>query len=342
MHIPDGFLSPQTCAAAWAVAVPAWVFSWRQIKARYHTGTASHLGLAAAFVFLVQMINLPIPGGTTGHATGAALVTLALGPAAGILAVSMALLLQALVFGDGGILAYGANVASMALVQCAVAWGVWKLVVRAGTSRAGRAAGAFAAAYAAVVAGGGFTGLLLGLQPVLFHDAAGVPLYFPLGLGVSLPAMLGSHLLIGALEGGLTAGALRMLEKLSGFEMATPLPFSARRRLAFAVAVLVIVVPVGIFLPMAFKAGDPWGEWSPEETAQMAGQTAVPAGMEKYAEKYHAPVPDYQFLEARTVAGETIQYVGAALLGVLLVIGLCFPLHKLQQRRLRKLRENQK
>lgn len=342
MHIPDGFLSPQTCAAAWAVAVPAWFLSWRQIKSRYHAGTASHLGLAAAFVFLVQMINMPIPGGTTGHATGAALITLALGPAAGILAVSMALLLQALVFGDGGIMAYGANVLSMAVVQSGVAWLLWKLIARPGASALLRTAAGFAAAYGAVVAGGAVTGLMLGLQPVLFKGNDGLPLYFPLGLAVSLPAMIISHLLIGVVEGGITAGAMKILQRLPGFKLAAPLPFAARRKVTVFLAAFALAVPLGIFLPMMFQAGDPWGEWSPEETARVAQQASVPAGMDKYADKYSAPVPDYQFLEAQSVTGETMQYVGSALLGLLLVVALCFPLHHLQQRRLQKLREARK
>ncbi len=333
MHIPDGFLSPQTCAVAWAVSAPVWYIAWTRIKSRFDTTAAAHIGLAGAFVFLLQMINVPIPGGTSGHATGAALVTIALGPAAGILAVSLALLLQAVVFGDGGIWAFGANVLSMAIVQSAVAWTVWRLIVKDPAGTKLRSIGAFIAAWTAVVCGGHTTGLMLGAQPALFTGPDG-PLYFPLGFSVSVPAMVIGHILIGVIEAAITLGAIHVLARLPDFQLAQPLPVAARKKLYAAVAIMAFLVPAGIFLPMLAGAGDPWGEWSPEETAEIAGQTTVPAGMIKYSDNYPAPVPDYAFTEPETAAGESIQYVGSAILGVILVILLMLPLHKMQQRRL--------
>lgn len=338
MHIPDGFLSPQTCVTCWAAAAPVWIVTWRAIKRRFEHTTAAHIGVAAAFVFLLQMINVPIPGGTTGHAVGAAMVAITLGPAAAILAVSMALALQAVVFGDGGIWAYGANVISMAVIPTFVACSVWRLIVRENTSSKLRAVGAFAAGYLAAVSGAIFTGTLLGLQPILFTDNAGAPLYFPLGLGVSLPAMLGAHMLVGVIEGGVTLGAMKALSRIPDFQMATPLPKSSQRWVTGALAAALLIVPAGILLPTFVGSGAPWGEWSPDEAAEIAGQTAAPAGMAKYAEQYNAPVPDYQFAPAAHLAGESAQYIGAGILGLLCVALLCLPLHKIQQRRLQRIR----
>lgn len=340
MHIPDGFLSPQTCAVCYATTAPFWYAAWRSLKRQFESTTAAHVGMAAAFVFLLQMINVPIPGGTSGHAIGTAIVAIALGPAAGIIAASLALLLQALVFGDGGLWAYGANVLSMSVVQAWVAWGVWSFLGR-GASGKRMALAAFAAGYLAAVTGATLTGVMLGLQPLLHRDLGGMPMYFPLGLGVSLPAMLGSHLLLGIVEGAVTMGAIKALAAIPEFKISEP---TARTRggwrlIATGIALMILIVPAGIVLPGLFNA-EPWGEWSPEEAARVAGQPHPPAGMARYAEGYTAPVPDYQFGESANMAGESAQYMGAALLGVALVALISFPLYKLQQKRLRRMRES--
>jgi len=328
MHIPDGFLSPQTCAACWVAATPVWVVAWKNLRRRFEATTAAHVGLGAAFVFLLQMINVPIPGGTTGHAVGAAMVTIALGPAAGIISVSLALMLQAVLFGDGGILAYGANALTMAIIQPLVAWGIWRALAKF-KSLAG-----FMAGYLSAVAGAAVTGLLLGLQPHLFHGPGGAPLYFPLGLKITIPAMVGAHLFIGIIEGGVTLGAVRILARIPGFELASPAPPGSMRRLIAGAAIMIVLAPAGVLLPWIAGSGAPWGEWSPEETAQVAGHAQVPAGMQDYAEKYNAPVPDYQFQETASLGSESIQYAGSALLGVLAVCLACIPIHYLQKRRL--------
>lgn len=339
MHIPDGFLSPQTCAVCYATTAPFWYAAWRSLKNRFEATTAAHVGMAASFVFLLQMINVPIPGGTSGHAVGTAIVAIALGPAAAIIAASLALLLQALVFGDGGLWAYGANVLTMSVIQAWVAWGVWRLLGRgAGGMRQG--AVAFTAGYMAVLAGALVTGLLLGLQPLLHRSVGGVPMYFPLSLDVSVSAMFGSHLLVGIVEGGVTLGAIKALASIPEFKISEPTAVKrgGLRWVVVGITMMILLVPAGVVLPRLFDAGEPWGEWSPKETAEMADQPTVPEGMARYSENYAAPVPDYQFGQSATIAGESAQYVGAALLGVALVALLSFPLYKLQQRRLRKIR----
>ena len=111
MHIPDGYLSPQTCAVAYAAAVPTWVAASRKVTKVVRTRNVPLLAMFAAISFLVMMFNIPIPDGTTAHAVGAVVIAVVLGPWAAVIAVSVALLFQALLFGDGGVLAYGANVA---------------------------------------------------------------------------------------------------------------------------------------------------------------------------------------------------------------------------------------
>lgn len=92
MHIPDGYLSPQTCAVGFAVAAPFWVASAAKVEGRVRTRDVPRLAVLAATCFLIMMFNVPIPDGTTAHAVGGALVAILLGPWAAVTAVSVALL----------------------------------------------------------------------------------------------------------------------------------------------------------------------------------------------------------------------------------------------------------
>ncbi len=116
MHIPDGYLSPSTCAVTFAAAAPFWYIASRKVGRMLNTKAVPLISVVSAFSFTVMMFNLPLPGGTTGHAVGMAIAAIVLGPWAAMLAVSIALLVQAVFFGDGGILAFGANALNMAVV----------------------------------------------------------------------------------------------------------------------------------------------------------------------------------------------------------------------------------
>ena len=117
MHIPENYLSPSTCGVLGAVMVPIWLLSIRKVKETVPREKLPLLGIAAAFSFLAMMFNIPLPGGTTGHAVGGTLIAILFGPYAACLAVSVALLIQALFFGDGGIL-LSAPTASTWLSSC--------------------------------------------------------------------------------------------------------------------------------------------------------------------------------------------------------------------------------
>ena len=180
MHIPDNYLSPQTDAVMAVAMVPVWVHCIKKVRATLDREHMAFLGICAAFSFLLMMFNVPLPGGTTGHAVGGALIALLLGPEPACIAVSVALALQALLFGDGGILSFGANCFNMAFVLPFVA----AIVFRALNSRLHDKS--WGTALSAVVAG--WVGLCLaalcaaiefGIQPMLFTDASGAPLYCP-------------------------------------------------------------------------------------------------------------------------------------------------------------------
>ena len=109
MHIPDGYLSHATAAVMYAASVPFWYRASRKIKTMLTGRSVPLIALFAALSFVIMMFNVPLPGGTTGHAVGSVLAAIVLGPWAATLAVSVALIIQALVFGDGGVTAISAN-----------------------------------------------------------------------------------------------------------------------------------------------------------------------------------------------------------------------------------------
>jgi cobalt/nickel transport system permease protein len=204
MHIPDGYLGPTTCGVFYAVMLP---------KAKQ----VPLLAIGAAFSFVIMMFNIPIPGGSTGHAVGGVLVAILLGPWAACIAITVALVVQALLFGDGGITAIGANCFNMAFVLPFVGYYLYRAIsynAPMGSNRRIVAAGI--AGYVALNIAALFTGIAFGLQPKLYHAANGQALYCPYGLKVAVPAMVGEHLLIfGWVEAIVTALVVKYLQKQS-------------------------------------------------------------------------------------------------------------------------------
>src|SRR5512136_958508 len=139
MHIPDGYLGPPTYLAAFAACAPLWGVAARKVKATLAAKRAPLLAIAAAFAFVVMMFNVPLPGATTGHAVGGVLIAVAVGPWGAALAISIALVIQALLFGDGGITAIGANCLNIAFVMPFTGYAVYRALSRLLPSRKGQA-----------------------------------------------------------------------------------------------------------------------------------------------------------------------------------------------------------
>lgn len=214
MHIPDGYLSPLTCAALFAAMLPAWSHAAKSSRKSLSARRIPEFAMAAAFSFLLMMFNIPIPGGSSGHAVGAALIAILLGPWPAVLALSMALVVQALLFGDGGLTAIGANCFNMALVMPLSAWAIFRLLKGSAPldSRRALLSGA-AAGYGSICLAALCAGVEFGLQPLIARQG-GLPLYCPFPLSVTIPAMLGEHLLVfGWVEAIATAAALAFLAK---------------------------------------------------------------------------------------------------------------------------------
>jgi cobalt/nickel transport system permease protein len=196
MHIPDGYLGPQTFIAFWIVMIPIWYYAGKKLSTELRSKQVPLLALAAAFSFVIMMFNVPIPGGSTGHAVGGAIIGIVLGPWAAVIAISVALVLQALMFGDGGITAIAANCFNMSVVMPFVAYYAYKFLsgnTEITSSR--RVIAAAIAGWVSLTVAAFCTGFEFGIQPILNHTPEGVPLYMPYPLSVTVPAMVLEHAL---------------------------------------------------------------------------------------------------------------------------------------------------
>lgn len=341
MHIPDGYLSPSTCATLYALAASAWYSALKRIKALWLSRTIPLISVFAAFSFVVMMFNVPLPGGTSGHAVGVAVAAIVLGPWGSTVAVSIALAIQALFFGDGGITTLGANCFNMAVVGSFVA--CWSYRAISGSSAENsrrRVVAAAVAGYLAINAAAFVTAVEFGIQPTLFHDANGAPLYAPYPLHIAIPAMMIGHLtLAGLAEGFITGGMVSYLQKahpklLQGVAVpaaetgAAPIPQTpeALRKLWLTVALLMMATPLGIL-----AAGTAWGEWSTVELAQHPALAyGVPLGLRRLSSIWTAPFPAYA---PAFIKSQFFGYLLSAMFGVGLLLSASLVSAALARRR---------
>lgn len=335
MHIPDNYLSPQTDAVMAVAMVPVWVHCIKKVRATLDREHMAFLGICAAFSFLLMMFNVPLPGGTTGHAVGGALIALLLGPEAAAIAVSVALALQALLFGDGGILSFGANCFNMAFVLPFAA----AIVFRALSSRLhdkswGTSVSAIVSGWIGLCLAALCAAIEFGIQPMLFTNASGAPLYCPFPLSIAIPAMMIPHMLVaGVVEGVATAAIYGFIKKtapsvivgpeasdgLLGTEGAAAKKTSLVPTLIL-VAVLVVVTPLGLL-----ATGDAWGEWDAEGAAvavQEAGDDSLQASVGLDTPTFADALPTGDYLQAYSeeqglgFAGQAAMYILSGVIGV--------------------------
>jgi cobalt/nickel transport system permease protein len=324
MHIPDGYLSPTTCAVLGAAMVPVWATAASRAKRVVKSRYAPLMAVGAAYSFLVMMFNVPIPDGTTAHAVGGVLIAVLLGRWAAVISVSVALAIQALFFGDGGVLAFGANAFNMAFVMPFVGYEVYRLLSRGSALTARRRA---------LAAGvGGYVGLNVaalvaavefGLQPELFHTANGTPLYAPFHLSQTIPAMLFAHLVVaGFVEAALTIGVVTYLQRanlpllrINHPDVATTAGELVPRRLGYrwafvGLGVMAVLSPLGLLAP-----GGAFGEDAPVDlNLQQYHLNTVPQGLADYNGFWH-----HTLLGGYGFAGGSHEYVGyllSALVGM--------------------------
>jgi cobalt/nickel transport system permease protein len=292
MHLPDGYLDAKTTLLSTAAAAAGVSIALRQIRGSLKPRQMPMLGLAAAFVFAAQMLNFPVAGGTSGHLVGGVLTAVLLGPSAAVVVISCVLIVQCLMFSDGGLLALGANVFNMGIVSVCGGYFIFRLVkklIRMEEVRATVFAAAFAAWCGTVLASISCAGQMA--------FAGTVP------WGLVFPAMANVHMLIGIGE-GLATGLIVLAVLRRRPELVTGIgPTEEPVGLGFAAYGLVVCAGLAVFVaPFAC----PW-----------------PDGLERVAEslgfEHRASIPGPQ----SPLAEYRLPWVGSATLatGVAGLIG---------------------
>lgn len=195
MHVPDGFIDAPTSVATGVVAAAAVAVSLRGARRELDERTAPLAGLVAAFIFAVQMLNFPVAAGTSGHLLGGALAAILVGPYTGVLCVSVVLLMQGILFADGGLTALGVNITCMGIVTVVVAYGLFRGLVKVlPRTRRSVTAASFVAALVSVPA-----------SALVFTALYAVGGTTDVSIGKVATAMVGVHILIGIGEAAITA-----------------------------------------------------------------------------------------------------------------------------------------
>ena len=307
MHIPDNYLSPASCAVLAVAAAPVVGLSITKVKAQLKENKelAPMLGIAASLSFLLMMFNVPIPGGTTAHAVGGVLLSILIGPYAASLALTVALLLQALLFGDGGILALGANIFNMAIAMPFVGYAVYHFFRKQNHETAGVLVGSYVGINVAAF----LTAIELGIQPII-STQGGEPLYNPYGLAVTIPAMMVTHLTIaGAVEVFFTYVIYRFVKQVAPQELYTPTSVNTTsfvKKIRYILIALVVLSPLGLL-----AEGTAFGEWSADELAEMMNN--VPAGIEN-GFSFEALFSDYTIPGTNIAVGYILSAITALLI----------------------------
>jgi len=335
MHIPDGYLGPSTCIFFFLIMIPLWFVASRRVEKNLKTKQIPWLAFGVAFSFIIMMFNFPAPGGTTGHAVGAGILSITLGPWFGFLGVTGALLIQALLFGDGGITTFAANSFNMGLVMSFVSYFVYRLLAaRAPLLSRRRWLAAAASGYIGLNVAAFCCAIELGVQPVLYHTANGTPLYAPFPLSITIPAMLISHGLVFGFVDAAATGLLvsyimrsnpsilapataKSIPDLSvigagGSPMVSaesPGPKHPVRRLWIVIVFLVVLVPLGLLAP-----GEAFAEWGASELDSIVG--FAPAGLKSMEELYKAPLAGYSLPGATSFTSLSFGYIISAVIGV--------------------------
>jgi cobalt/nickel transport system permease protein len=198
MHIPDGFISVGTAAVTYAGSAGAIAYSVRRTNRELGERQVPLMGVMAAFIFAAQMINFKVAAGTSGHLLGGALVAILLGPWAGTLVITAVLIVQALIFQDGGLIALGANIVNMAVIGVWSAYALYALLRRVFPGEKGRWLGGFVSAWTSVV----LASLACSVELAVSGTSP---------LGIVVPAMALVHAVIGVGEGLITTGVLAFL-----------------------------------------------------------------------------------------------------------------------------------
>jgi cobalt/nickel transport system permease protein len=325
MHMADALLSPQVGATMWAASAAAVAWCSRRLGADGDDRRVPLMGVVGAFLFAAQMINFAIPGtGSSGHLGGGLLLAILLGPHAALIVMASVLIVQALFFADGGLLALGCNIFNLGVIPAFVGYPLYRYLCGTAPS-SGRAT--FAAVAAAIVS------LQLGAFAVVLQTVASGISALPFTTFALLMQPL--HLAIGAVEGLVTAALIAFVRDARPGAIANRAAGTGSARLATAFACAALVLGgVGVWYASQAPDGLEWSVARTAGSAQVGTGGAVHAAMER-VQAATAFLPDYAFASPAVAAatgpatsarriGKTVSgLVGSAIvLGVVLVVGL--------------------
>jgi cobalt/nickel transport system permease protein len=307
LHIPDGFLTPVVSLVGWALAIIVLVIAVRQTRRQLAERQVPVMGVMAAFIFAAQAVNFPVAAGTSGHLLGGALASIALGPWAGALMMTSVIVVQGLVFQDGGLMAMGWNIVNMGILTAFSGRLVYDVVRRmAGPGGAGRLSGAIAGAWVSVEIGAIATAIELAVSGT-------TPLF------LALPAMAGVHALIGLGEALITVGAVALLQTSRPQVLLAGESAPGKKTASIVVIGLAAALVVAMFSPLASSSPD--------------GLEAV-AGAQGFLGQAQEPLlrilPDYTLPLVRNPALTVLLSVG---LGTIVVFGVAILLGRIASKR---------
>ncbi len=306
MHIPDGYLSPQTFIPAYGGYIPLLLYGFKRVKKNLKNETLPFIASLTALSFIIMMFNIPVPGGTSGHAIGAAVIAILFGPWIAFLSLSTVLFIQALLFGDGGITSFPINAFSMGFVTSFTAYYTFYFLKTKIYSKAA----AFIAGWSSIVFAAISTSFFLGIQPILAKDALGYPLYFPFDLHITFPAIVLTHILfLGLVEGIFTVLAIKTIKNINPeFEKKYRIDKILPKKIFIVLSILILLIPLGLL-----SNSPAWGEWAQPYFKNILG--FVPNGIHNFSNFYLAPLTDYNLNNFNTVFG----YYISAILGSVLI-----------------------
>ncbi|MBQ9632469.1 MAG: energy-coupling factor ABC transporter permease [Lachnospiraceae bacterium] len=322
MHMADALVTPAVAATMYACSATAAGISIRKVREENDPKKIPVMGVMGAFVFATQMLNFTIPGtGSSGHLCGGMMLSALLGPFAGFLTMIGVLVVQCLLFADGGLLALGCNIWNMAFYGCFVgALLIWKPIMKKGASR-GR------------IIAASILGCILTLQLGAFSVSVETLLsgVSELPFAVFMATMQPIHLAIGLVEGLITAAVLIFIyearpQLLWGIGDSAE-PGEARLSLSRTVLVLAVCAALAGGVISLFASAFPDGlEWSMEK---VAGTTEIEAGGAVYdtaasIQKTTSLLPDYAFPASESAAGTSFSGIVGALVVVLVTVGACY------------------
>lgn len=322
MHMADALVAPAVAATMYVVSTAAAGYSIKKVRLENEPKKIPAMGVMGAFVFAAQMINFTIPGtGSSGHLCGGMLLSAMLGPWAGFLTMIGILLIQCLMFADGGLLALGCNIWNMAFYGCFVGgFLIWKPFIKRGMSKKKITAASIAACVAT---------LQMGAFSVALETLASGITELPFSVFVSV--MQPIHLAIGLAEGVITAAVLcfvyearpEMLWNAGVQKVEKEGRFSLRKTLAILTAAAAVTAGVVSLLASSLPDGL---EWSMERVAGTAELEAA-GGAYEMAEKIQdvtAVLPDYAFSFSDSSAGTTISGLIGGAAVILLCVTACY------------------